>query len=319
MKKFLEYISILLGFDIAIKRIGNGALKSLPLYIVDSIDIYQTEMWGVNIALLKVKSDDNFTPDQLLRIMEIGQKALNMKVVFVFDTIKAYNRQRLIAKAVNFVALDKQIFIPSLMVDLQDMRKTEPVEIKKPTALAQQIVLYHLQKQLLNGRTNKDISVIFDTTYITANRAIKSLFEFNVIDLTDVKERRIEFRYKGRELWDNVEPMLDSPIAKTLYTDDIIEQSIMAHINALAHYTMINEDLNSQFAVSKDELKKLNLKTDKEFGENRVEVWNYDPKLLSSSDCVDRLSLYLSLRDNSDERVQMEIDSLINEMKWLEE
>ena len=318
MKKFLEYINILLGFDIEIKRVGNGALKSLPIYITDSINIYQTEMWGINVALFKVKNDNNFTPDQLLRIMDIGQNALDMKVVFVFYTIKAYNRQRLIAKAVNFVALDKQVFIPSLMIDLHDMYKTEPVEIKKPTVIAQQIVLYHLQKQLLNGCTNKDVSEIFGTTYITANRAIKSLLEFDIIYLTDEKERRVEFIYKGRELWDKVEPLLDSPISKILYTDERIEKSIMTHINALAHYTMINADTNSQFAVSKYELKKLKLKTDKECGENMLEVWTYDPKLLSSDDCVDRLSLYLSLKDNSDERIQMEMDRLINEMKWLE-
>jgi hypothetical protein len=48
----------------------------------------------------------------------------------------------------------------------------------------------------------------------------------------------------------------------------------------------------------------------------KVEVWKYAPSLLSGNEYVDRLSLYLSLRDNEDERIQIECDTLIEEMKW---
>lgn len=36
----------------------------------------------------------------------------------------------------------------------------------------------------------------------------------------------------------------------------------------------------------------------------KVELWNYSPKLLAKEKSVDKLSLYLSLKDSSDERVQ---------------
>ena len=46
------------------------------------------------------------------------------------------------------------------------------------------------------------------------------------------------------------------------------------------------------------------------------QVWKYNPKMLSTEGVVDKLSLYLSLKDNDDERIQIELERLINEMSW---
>ena len=64
------------------------------------------------------------------------------------------------------------------------------------------------------------------------------------------------------------------------------------------------------------ELKTLAVATDKQFGENEIQVWKYNPKMLSTEGVVDKLSLYLSLKDNDDERIQIELERLINEMPW---
>jgi hypothetical protein len=43
----------------------------------------------------------------------------------------------------------------------------------------------------------------------------------------------------------------------------------------------------------------------------RMEAWKYDPWILADGDVADRCSLYLSLQQSSDERIQKEIRSLI--------
>ena len=47
-----------------------------------------------------------------------------------------------------------------------------------------------------------------------------------------------------------------------------------------------------------------------EEGRFRIEVWKYPP--IGSGTCVDKLSLALSLQENKDERVQKEIELMIN-------
>jgi hypothetical protein len=54
----------------------------------------------------------------------------------------------------------------------------------------------------------------------------------------------------------------------------------------------------------------------KEYGDIKVEVWKYSPALLSEDEWADRLSLYLCMKDSEDERIQMECDTLIEEMEW---
>jgi hypothetical protein len=47
-----------------------------------------------------------------------------------------------------------------------------------------------------------------------------------------------------------------------------------------------------------------------------VEKWSYDPAILAVNDMVDDISLILSLKDNKDERVQMEVDRLRSKYQW---
>jgi hypothetical protein len=43
----------------------------------------------------------------------------------------------------------------------------------------------------------------------------------------------------------------------------------------------------------------------------KIEVWSYEPKLLGDNEAVDPLSLYLSLRNSADERIQQQIELLL--------
>ena len=42
-----------------------------------------------------------------------------------------------------------------------------------------------------------------------------------------------------------------------------------------------------------------------------VQLWTYDPQVLACGGCVDILSFHQSLKDESDERIQGELDKLL--------
>ena len=84
----------------------------------------------------------------------------------------------------------------------------------------------------------------------------------------------------------------------------------------MGEYTMLAEPTTQVVALSKYLTKQNQKKLNKQYGEKKVEIWSYNPALLANGDTVDRLSLYLSLKDNPDERVQMECDTLIREIVW---
>ncbi len=81
---------------------------------------------------------------------------------------------------------------------------------------------------------------------------------------------------------------------------------------------MINPESRACYAVTKAALKTLCTRINTKFGNNIVEIWKYSPHLLSNTNTVDKLSLYLSLKETEDERVQIELDNLLNAL-WSEE
>ena len=82
---------------------------------------------------------------------------------------------------------------------------------------------------------------------------------------------------------------------------------------------MLLEANHKMVAIGPKEYRAIKQSTDPTHGENEVQVWMYNPGNLAKNFLVDKLSLYLSLRDSSDERVQKELKSLIEEMTWLED
>ena len=47
-----------------------------------------------------------------------------------------------------------------------------------------------------------------------------------------------------------------------------------------------------------------------------LELWKYTPELFATDGKVDILSLYCSLKANPDERVEGELESLLEKIKW---
>lgn len=90
-------------------------------------------------------------------------------------------------------------------------------------------------------------------------------------------------------------------------------------IRALADKSMLAaRESDGSYVISREEFRiipaadLIDRQEYRDFGGIILEVWKYDPFLLSDSDYVDDISLILSLRDDIDERVQKELDTIRN-------
>ena len=152
--------------------------------------------------------------------------------------------------------------------------------------------------------------------YSTINQALKWLALSNFVELWGGKQKQVKFKMTGRELWDKALPMMTTPVERVDYTDMPLADTKLAGETAMGQYTLLAEPMTPVVAISKQLAREKTAILNKEYGETKVEVWKYNPALLAKGDCVDRLSLYLSLKDSDDERVQMECDTLLNDMEW---
>lgn len=99
---------------------------------------------------------------------------------------------------------------------------------------------------------------------------------------------------------------------------------VKAGLQALSATTMLTAPAGQIRALNQKEWavlqKDANLriipKASSDMGPVELEIWKYDPRLLSGNGQVDTLSLYLSLAGSDNERVEAALDALLENMPW---
>jgi DNA-binding MarR family transcriptional regulator len=321
MKGLVKYLKDMFNLDVAIFPLEKSQQQSLPLFITASYNTYETNVSGQRICLMTLRNEENKTPDQLAKQMAFVERTIGLPVVFVFEKVASYNLKRLVQKKVNFIIPGKQLYIPALIMNLRKVSDQSEKKAIRITPVAQFLLLYHLQKETLSGQTTQQLAERFSLTYITLSRAVKNMEELKLCNLAGGKEKQLQFNEKGKNLWEKAQQFLQLPVERTIFTDKTLDTDIAcaSGINALAYYTMLSDEERKHYAIDKRNVANVSVATDKHNGDNVIEIWRYDPKLLSGNGIVDKLSLYLLFKDNIDERIQGELDQMMEEIKWLEE
>lgn len=317
-QEMIRYIETVLDYRITVGIMNKNKVGMLPMFITENYQILQTRIFDHEVCLLFSKGNNVFTPARLYKQMLLVQAKLDMLVVFVMEHVESYNLQRLIAQRVNFIIPGKQMFMPSLLLDIKKLPKNVIDENRSILAFSQFLILYHLQKESLDGLTTREVADKFSVSYAHTNRAIRWLVEKALIILEGGKEKTMFFSKSGKTLFEWALAFLISPVEQVLYTDDVPDNESVCHsgVNALSAYTMLNDEGRQYFAFSRNRFKETGIRTDKQYGINVIEIWRYDPLPLSLDGNVDKLSLYLSMRNNQDERIQIELEQLIDTMIW---
>ena len=91
---------------------------------------------------------------------------------------------------------------------------------------------------------------------------------------------------------------------------------VVAGVDALAALGRLNDQPPTVFATAIDGFGKSGIEVVSSLGAPyRLQLWAYAPQRLGG-DGVDFLSLVLSLADESDDRIQIEIERLMGEFQW---
>ena len=315
IKATASYLGAMLGEDVRITPADRQLESSVPLFISQNYSLYQSRLVGQDV-LLVFADEEELTPGQAKKVLDLLAGKMHCHTILVVKDLKSYNIKRWTEQRVNFIVPQKQMFIPSMLVDLKRSKEIDTDITETIPAAAQCLILYHLQVGNLNGKEPQDLAETLSSSYSTINRALRWLKKRSLITLEGAKTKKINFPFASKVLWEKAIPLLVSPIERTVYTDDKIESAIVSGVNALSEYTMINAEETPCYAVGKDYLAGHSLVTDRTYGNTKLEIWKYSPRLLSAGPAVDKLSLYLSLKDSDDERIQIELDKLMEDIEW---
>ena len=319
IKPAMGYLAELTGCEIRKLAHAKKNDDKLPLAISSRYALCDIEFMETRVTFAIPKEQGNISPMQLAKHQAKMMEAFRHPVIFALESLASYNLSRLTRAKVNFIVPGKLVFIPSLMIVLRELKNsTKPMAEKMPP-VAQLLVLYHLEKGKINGLTTLEIAELTGLAYPTINVALRWLESNNLIILVGSKQKHVQITADKAELWHRCLPLMTSPVERTLFTDTKLTGGLMAGETAMGHYTMLAEPATLIIAVDKATAKENAAMMNKQFGYIKVEVWKYSPALLAEEGWVDRLSLYLCLKESEDERIQLECDTLLEEMEWLQE
>ena len=121
------------------------------------------------------------TPVQAKKQLDIIQRKTGMIAILVFEHIYSYNMSRLVAQKINFVIPNKQMFMPSLLLDLKTVN-TIDVESRTDSVspLTQCLLLYHLEKESISGKTSYELAdKLTPHQFIISKKAVNIATAFN--------------------------------------------------------------------------------------------------------------------------------------------
>ena len=257
------------------------------------------------------------TPLVLSKRQSSLEKAFHRSVAFVFDNLLFYERDRLIQRGVFFIVPGKYVFLPFLLMNALDADSP----YKSTSTLlppAQALLLWHMQKSPLNGKNMNEIAGITGMTQSSVSRALTQLNFCGIVNIVKHADRTktISFAQEGKALWDIAQPHLFSPIIQTWHCDRVnAGEWPKGGISALSHYSMLAPDSEDTLVMTRNQFNaaKQNIVGLNRFdGDIIIEVWKYAP--LVEDGYVDKLSLYLTLKEDMDPRVEKELEIMLNKL-----
>ena len=304
---------VVAGKKLPLNKPAQYITNNLWLGLLAEFDIYQFAINGHQLLLLVAKEPANYPPTQRSNIAHRIEIAVQLPAVFYYDNLPTYERDRLVDKGVYFVVSNKFAFIPTLLANRRLRKEDIPTQLLPST---QYLLLYHIQRSSLDGMTLTEIAEITPYKYSTIAKSAQQLAALGLSEFIadDKRNKRLTLTLNKRELWEKSLPYLSCPIKHYGYTNEQLSAGLIGGIEALSHYSMLTgEDIPTRAFIS-EECKDLKNKLSQFEDIQRVEIWKYPP--IAKDVYVDRLSLYLTLKNDTDPRVQKELDIIINEMPW---
>lgn len=323
----VRYLNQVLGEN-AVRVTSGDQTAPLPYFLQDTYQVLSGKLMGQPVTLACVKRSQPVSAQQVGQHAKQLRELLHAPVIFALTEIAPGERKQLIQHGIAFVVPDRQLFAPQMGMILNERFCAEP---RRKQAIAspatQALLIWFLNHHPVSQTWHPfEEAAVLGYAGMTATRAVRELVQFNLFEL-EVRGRAKHLKLLGtrRELWEKAKPHLRSPVLRTLWTYDhrILEVNGVrwAGESALARLTLLNEPPQPVIAMTAEAAQQARqagiIFEPREIADGvAVQVWRYTPAMHAKEKGVDSLSLWLSLQDNRDDRIQMALDDIEDAFLW---
>ncbi len=315
------------------RHLGSEVLKGLPVWIKESIKLYDFPLEGLGATLYLVVPKENITLEHLTRIYRQLAEKIDAHIIVIADQMPAKHRPLLVKYRIPFIYKDESIFAPALGLKFGKLKKFEPkfkldLEDKKETLtpFALKIIAGLLTNKIPQEFTHKFLhQKLSEKTKLSSsklNPILNELAAHGFLLVQGLGPAKTYIKNETQKIWEKAITTSFAPFFREMHTNYIPSDRdaySIAGETALAHYSNLAAPKQSTIAMTPGKFRSIyqgKIKDTKPYGDfsnpSIVQIWKEDPSLFSSDGVMNPIEVFFSLRNHLDDRVQIALDEMLN-------
>jgi len=316
MKKQLEQY---FGCEVKVTECKNTL--ALPIFMTMR-DIKLVEFYGVSFALINIIKEPDLTIAAMKKQQKKYEEALRCPIAYEVALNSVSMRNAMVKNGVPFVDLPGNVFLPFMGVILQDMYRKQLVKADKMMPVTQMVFLELLYMEDDKSALKSEVAKKLNLTKTSITRATAQLEEMGLIhQVKSGTEISIKRNYSRKEYYEKAVAYLINPVQKriTIMRYEATFESLSAGETALSQVSELNPPRIEECAIYKgeeviDQLEIVDARYEDLDACLNVQLWKYNPSYFAREGRVDPVSLACTFKGNDDERIEMSIEELLEEL-----
>ena len=316
MKKQLEQY---FGCEVKVTECMNTL--ALPIFMTMR-DIKLVEFYGVSFALVNIIKEPELTIAALKKQQKKYEEALQCPIAYEVALNSVSMRNALVKNGVSFVDLPGNVFLPFMGIVLQDMYRKQLVKVDKMMPATQMVFLELLYMEDEESALKSEVAKKLNLTKTSITRATAQLEEMGLVkQVKSGTEISIKRNCSRKEYYEKAESYLINPVQKviTIMRYEATFESLSAGETALSQASELNPPRIEECAIYKgeeviDQLEIVDARYEDLDACLNVQLWKYNPFYFAREGRVDPVSLACTFKGNEDERIEMSIEELLEEL-----
>lgn len=234
-----------------------------------------------------------------------------------------YTRDVFLKEGIPFVWEGHQIYLPFIGVLLDDYQR-QPIRTCMQISYLTQKMLLTALYQNWQSITVTQASKILEVSKMSITRCFDELEALDVQYLSvNNRSRKISIDKDKKAMWKNIRPILRNPVIQSYALKQIPDMALpLSGQMALSHYSILDEEDYPVYAITKKDLKNIDLSNDNLVfaGETprcvvqKLGYWI----CYGDGKAVDPLTVALSIseEEKTDPRISLAIDEMLEEYVW---
>ncbi len=297
------------------------SVEKLPLGCRNAFQLTIIQIQEQEILLAAPIDTMNLTELRKMRIQL--ERYTGHQCAFYLKKANWYSVPKMVEEGIPFIWENHQIYLPFIGLLLKKNEQRTPKSCFVISFLTQKLLLRALYENW------KDVSAVRAAEKLGVSRmsVTRCFDEIQALGMTFLKmngrSRRFFAIDDKKAMWEEMRPFLRNPIIREFRLERKPNaEMVLSGISALAEYSMLGEDSYVTYAVGKNQVKALDLKSIREITRNEEpicivqEVGYILP--FKNENIVDPLSLTLMLSDEElkDPRVESCMNEMLEEFVW---